>query len=67
MRLSDDALIEIMSVVQRGILMGIDISQELRDIDLVECDERCEKKLCLSRCYVDSRSKRDIGAATLVE
>lgn len=47
MKLGPDVLIEIMSIVHYGLLNQTDVSQRLRDLDLVEVED----KLVLSEEY----------------
>lgn len=54
LRLGKTVLIEIMAIVQRGILDGIDISQKLREID-VEVDPEENGSVCLTEGYVERR------------
>lgn len=51
MRLASDVLIEIMNIVQSGLLLQEDVSQALRDLDLEEIDG----ELVLSEDYVNER------------
>lgn len=38
MKLGSEVLLEIMSIVQRGLIGQTDVSQDLRDLDLAEVD-----------------------------
>lgn len=52
MKLGEDVLLEIMSILQRGLLEQRDVSQMLRDLDIVQGNEG---KLNLTKEYKDSR------------
>ena len=53
MKLGQIVLLEIVSIVQQGILMGQDISQKLRNLDL-ELDEKHDDTLTLSFSYLNN-------------
>jgi len=53
MKLDADVLIEIVGIVQEGLLLQEDISQKLRDLDLVDDGNL----LCLSDEYLDSKGR----------
>ncbi len=51
MKLSPEALLEIVDIFRDGLLRGVDVSERLRTLDLVQKDEM----LALSDQYVESR------------
>jgi len=54
MKLAPDSLLEIVAIIQKGLLMQTDISDELRNLDLQENEDG---KLSLSDEYQASRQK----------
>lgn len=54
MKLDSNVLVEIMRILQDGLLNGEDISQKLRDLDLVE---GYNQTLRLSEEYVESQKE----------
>lgn len=54
MRLGKDVLLEIVAIVQDGLINGTDVSQALRDLDLAET---ADKNLSLSSSYLESRGR----------
>lgn len=60
MKLGPDVLVEIVSIVQEGIMKGEDISQRLRDIDLDLSFKATEEEpdlLKLSQNYLNSQGR----------
>lgn len=52
MKLGKTALLEIVNIVQEGLVKGVDISQRLRDLDL----EEKEGALETSKTYVSAKA-----------
>jgi hypothetical protein len=52
LKLGKTVLVEIVAIVQRGLTQGIDISQQLRDIEL---DDPSDGTIELTQAYVDRR------------
>jgi hypothetical protein len=52
LKLGKTVLVEIVAILQRGLSQGIDISQQLRDIELETTEDTVE----LTQAYTDSRS-----------
>jgi hypothetical protein len=57
LKLGKTVLIEIVSIVQRGMLDGIDISQELRNIEMQLSDDPHNETVELADEYVDRQKK----------
>ncbi len=61
MKLGNDVLVEIVDIVRDGIANGKDISQSLRDIDLVQdvvlADTYENQKLVLSNSYKSAKGR----------
>ena len=53
MRLGADVLVEIMSIVQSGLLGQVDVSEDLRKIDVVEDGD----EVILSREYLEEMER----------
>ena len=54
MKLNKDVLVEVVSIVQSGLLCQRDVSEELRQLDLVEVDG----SLSLSDDYLAQRGRK---------
>lgn len=58
MRLGPDALLEIVDIVRNGIVNGMDISQQLRELDLEQSFEEDGEQLSLSRQYLQNKKEK---------
>jgi hypothetical protein len=60
MKFAENVLLEIVNIVQRGLAEGVDISEELRAVDVtLETDDRAgtTDRVCLSEKYLASKGR----------
>ena len=59
MKLGKDVLIEIVAIVQDGLVNSTDVSQKLRDLDLTAVDDQGDllPEATLSEAYLSTRGR----------